>query len=99
MVLPFDNTSGFVDGLALGSLSAGPANFTATFYDNNGNQLGSQQTISLAGNGHTSFLVSSQYSFAANLSGIMKVTGGTLMGLGLRASPYGTLTSIPVPLQ
>jgi hypothetical protein len=78
---------------------SGTINLTAMFYDDNGNPEGSPQTISLAGNGHTSFLLSSQYAFIANAKGVMKVSGGPLMGLGLRASPYGTLTSIPLPLQ
>ncbi len=99
MVVPFDNTNGFATGIALGNLSTSPADFTATFYDDKGNPLGTPQTISLPGNGHTSFILNSQYGFTSNLSGIMEITGGELMGVGLRASPYGTLTDIPVPLQ
>jgi hypothetical protein len=99
MIVPFDNTNGFSTGVALGNLTSAPLNLTATFYDDNGNPEDSPQTIALAGNGHTSFLLTAQYSFLANTKGIMKVTGGALMGLGLRASPYGTLTAIPLPLQ
>jgi hypothetical protein len=99
MIVPFDNTNGFVTGVALGNLNGSALNLTATFFDDNGNVLGSPQTIFLTGNGHTSFLLNSTYVFTSNVSGIMKISGPGLMGLGLRASPYGTLTSIPVPIQ
>jgi hypothetical protein len=99
ITVPFDNTNGFATGVALGNLTASVLNLTATFYDDSGNPVGWPQTLSLAGNGHTSFVLSSQYAFIANAKGIMRVTGGALMGLGLRASPYGTLTAVPLPLQ
>lgn len=99
MIVPFNNANGFATGIALGNLNTFAANFIATFFDHNGNALGAEQIISLAGNGHTSFLLNSNYAFTANVSGIMKISGSGLMGLGLRASPYGTLTSVPVPLQ
>lgn len=99
LIVPFDNTNGFADGVALGNLSGSGANFTASFYDLNGNPLGSPQNIFLAANGHTAFVVNTQYAFTANTTGIMRITGPALMGLGLRASPYGTLTAVPVPLQ
>ncbi len=99
IIVPFDNTNGFSDGIALGNLSGAPAEYTAVFFDADGNALGAPQIISLGTDGHTAFLVNSQYLFTANISGIMKITGPALMGLGLRASPYGTLTAVPLPLQ
>ncbi len=99
VVVPFDNTSGFATGLALGNLNTSGTDFSATFFDDSGNPLGSAQTIRLSGNGHTAFLVNSMFGFTANRKGLMKITGSGVMALGLRASPYGTLTSIPVPLQ
>ena len=99
MVLPFDNTSGFNNGVAIGTLSASAATITATFYDINGNALGTPQTIKLAANGHTAFMLYSQYPFTVNTQGSVVFTGTTMMGLGLRASPYGTLTSVPTVLQ
>jgi hypothetical protein len=103
LTLPFDNTNGFSNGVAIGTLAgAGPITITATFYDINGNQtLGAPQTLApaLAVNGHTSFLLNSEFSNTANKQGTVVFTGTTMMGLGLRASPYGTLTSVPVILQ
>jgi hypothetical protein len=99
MVLPFDNTNGFNNGVAIGTLSNSAATITATFYDINGNALGTPQAIPLAANGHTSFMLYLQYPFTANKQGSVVFTGTTVMGLGLRASPYGTLTSVPTILQ
>jgi hypothetical protein len=99
VVVSFDNTNGFATGFALGNLTTSPSSLTATFYDDSGNPLGSPQTIVLAGNAHTAFIVGTEYPFTANVSGIMTVTGGPLMELELRSSPYGTLTSIPAALR
>jgi hypothetical protein len=99
MVLPFDNTNGFNNGVAIGTLSNSAATITATFYDINGNALGTPQSIPLAANGHTSFMLYLNYPFTANKLGSVVFTGTTVMGLGLRASPYGTLTAVPTILQ
>ena len=104
MTLPFDNTNGFTTGIAIGSLSSSAATITATFFDIDGNALGAPQTISFAANGHTAFMVNpgpnnQDWSFTAGQQGIVKFTGAPMMGLGLRASPYGTLTSVPTVLQ
>lgn len=99
VIVPFDNTGGFATGLALGNLNTSGLNLTATFFDDNGNSLGAPQTVPLSGYGHTSFVLSSLFDFTANLKGLMKISGSGVMALGLRASPYGTLTSVPVPLQ
>lgn len=99
MTLPFDNTSGFNNGVAIGTLSNSAATITATFFDINGNPLGTAQTLDLAANGHTSFMLYAQYPFTANKQGVAVFTGAGVMGLGLRASPYGTLTSVPTILQ
>jgi hypothetical protein len=99
MTLPFDNTNGFNNGVAIGTLSGSAATITATFHDINGNALGTLQTIKLAANAHTAFMLYSQYPFTANQQGSVVFTGTTMMGLGLRASPYGTLTSVPTILQ
>ncbi len=99
MILPFDNTDGFSTGAALGSLSLSQADVTATFYDENGVVLGTPQQIPLAANGHTAFVTNVSMPFTVNQRGIVRFTGAALMGIGLRASPYGTLTTVPVVLQ
>ena len=100
VIVPFDNTGAFATGIAVGNLNSSAVNLSVAFFDDNGNSLGAAQTISLPGSGHTAFIVSSQFAFTANSKGLMKITGSSgLMAVGLRASPYGTLTSVPVALQ
>jgi hypothetical protein len=108
ITLPFDNTTPsysaagqFTTGIAIGSLTGGTV--TATFYDVNGNQLGATQTFPLGALAHTAFMVNSgptgTWSFTNGYQGVVKFTGPSLIGLGLRASPYGTLTTVPAILQ
>jgi hypothetical protein len=95
ITLPYDNTAGFVMGVALANLAATSANVTATIWDDSGSQLGTQ-TITIAGSGHTSFVLPNQLSLTAGKRGIVQFqSSGGLAGLGLRFSPFGTFTSVP----
>jgi hypothetical protein len=100
ITLPYDNTAGFVMGVALANLSTSSAGVTATMWDANGNLLGTQ-TIEIAGNGHTSFNLPTLLPQTAGKLGIVQfqsgATGG-IAGLGLRFSPFGTFTSVPAIL-
>src|ERR1017187_88294 len=95
VTLAYDNTAGFVMGVALANLSTSLASVTVTMWDDIGNQLGTQ-FISIAGNGHTAFVLPNQFPLTVGKRGIVKfqATGG-LTGLGLRFSPFGTFTSVP----
>ena len=97
VTLPYDNTAGFVMGVALANLSTSSANVTATMWDDSGTQLGTQ-FITIAGSGHTAFVLPTQLSLTTGRRGIVQfqsaATGG-LAGLGLRFSPFGTFTSVP----
>jgi hypothetical protein len=114
ITLPFDNTTPsyaapgtqFTTGIAIGSLTGG--SITARFYDVNGNQLGTPQTFTLGTLEHTALMVNSpataspigqDWSFTNHFQGVVQFTGPALIGLGLRASPYGTLTTVPATLQ
>jgi hypothetical protein len=97
ITLPYDDTAGFVMGVALANLSTRPATITATVWDDSGNQLGTQN-FNIAGSGHTSFVLPSQIPLASGKRGIVQfqsAAGGGLAGLGLRFSPFGTFTSVP----
>jgi hypothetical protein len=61
--------------------------------------LGSQQTVELGPYGHAADMVGARWTFTAGKRGILKFTGPAMTGLGLRASPYGTVTSVPAALQ
>ena len=99
MYMPFDNTGGFVTGVAVDNVSPNAATITAIVLDTNGNQLGSY-AIQLPGNGHTSFLFPSQFAVTTNQQGLVQFinsSGGAIAGVGLRASTItGAFTSVPV---
>jgi hypothetical protein len=100
MTLPYDNTAGYVMGMALVNLATGSANITATIRDEDGTQLGVQQ-IFIPGNGHTSFALPDRLSLTTGKRGIIQFqsTSGGISGLGLRFSPFGPFTDVPVVLQ
>ncbi|MGO9257546.1 MAG: hypothetical protein ACLQU1_14720 [Bryobacteraceae bacterium] len=98
ILLPYDNTAGFVMGVALANLSPTPQTVTVAITDDSGNLLGTQ-TISIAANGHTSFVLPTQFPVTTGKLGIMQFRGnGSLSGLGLRFSPFGTFTSVPTTI-
>jgi hypothetical protein len=93
--LAYDDTTGFVMGVALANLSTSPAMVTATIWDDSGNQLGTQY-LTIPGNGHMSFVLPNQFAQTAERRGIIQFqSSGGLAGLGLRFSPIGTFTSVP----
>ena len=91
--LPFDSTSA-VTGIALAnSWLATPLTVGVTIYDINGNQI-LTDNITLPGNGHTAFLLTSRYPRLANSQGFAVFTGSYFMNvLGLRATG-NTYTSV-----
>jgi uncharacterized protein (TIGR03118 family) len=96
MLIPFDNTGGFQTGIALASQSGTAQTVTVTLFDQNGTQL-SSSPMNLPAYGHTSFFLSSQFSKSANQLGFMQVQGSAgVTGVGLRISPLGSFTSIPI---
>jgi hypothetical protein len=95
ITLPYDNTAGFVMGIALANMSTSLASVTVTMWDGSGNQLGTQFTT-IAGNGHTAFVLPNQFPLMAGKRGIVRFqSSGGIAGLGLRFSPFGTFTSVP----
>jgi hypothetical protein len=97
ITLPFDNTGGFVMGVAIANLSTASAGVTATIWDDSGNPLGAQ-TLTIGGSGHTAFVLPNQLPLTAGKRGIVRfqsAAAGGIAGLGLRFSPFGTFTSVP----
>ena len=94
---PYDNRSGFTTAAALANLSANAATITASIWDPTGVVLGTQ-TLQLPANGHTSFLLPSQFAVTSGLQGTVQFqsSAGNLAGVGLQASPQGTFTSVPL---
>jgi hypothetical protein len=101
LVLPFDNSAGFVTGVALVNLSAEAVIINATIRDDNGAQI-DLQAVALPPMGHTSFSVADRFSITRGRRGIIdfqNTGGGAVAGLGLRFSPLGSFTSIPIALR
>jgi uncharacterized protein (TIGR03118 family) len=96
LLLPYDNTSGFQTGVALANQSGTAQTITVTLIDQNGAQLTTSQ-INLPAFGHSAFFLSSQFAQSANRLGIIQFqSSGGLTGVGLRFSPTGSFTSIPI---
>jgi hypothetical protein len=97
VTLPYDNTGGFVMGVAMANLSTLSASISATVWDDSGNQLGTQ-TLTIGASGHTAFVLPNQLTLTAGKRGIVRfqsAAAGGITGLGLRFSPFGTFTSVP----
>ncbi|MEQ1886904.1 MAG: BACON domain-containing carbohydrate-binding protein [Bryobacteraceae bacterium] len=101
-ILAFDNTNGLATGLAIANLSSTAAAVTVTIRDDTGAVIGTA-TIQLPAQGHTSFMLNSQYSVTVNKRGTIQFdTPGfatpnaqRISVLGLRAIG-GALTTLPV---
>jgi Beta-propeller repeat len=101
-LLAFDNTGGVVLGVAVENVSTQSGNIGIVIRDDTGTIISAPSTtISLAGNGHTSFVLSQQYPITAAIRGTIEFdtpSGGRISVLGIRTTPEGTsntLTTIP----
>jgi hypothetical protein len=94
--LPFDNSSGYVMGVALANPSNTASNLQVEFKNENGVTLANDQ-IQIPAKGHTSFVLAARYPALAGVRGVM--TGFTGLGataaLGIRLNPQGAFTSVP----
>jgi hypothetical protein len=101
LILPFDNTTGFATGVALVNSTNQSAIVNATIRDDNGAQIG-LQAVALPAMGHTSFAVVDRFSMTSGRRGIIEfqnTAGGAITGLGLRFSPFGSFTSVPIVVR
>jgi hypothetical protein len=97
LILPFDNTAGFVTGVALVNLATEAVILSATIRDDTGAQS-DLQAVALPAMGHTSFAVPERFSVTGGKRGTIEfrnTAGGTVTGLGLRFSA-SSFTSIPI---
>ena len=96
-LLAFDNTGGVATGVAIDNISAHAATVAVIIRDDTGAQIGSD-SIPLVGNGHSAFVLASQYPVTANKRGAMEIftpLGGQASVLGIRFTPTGTMITIP----
>jgi len=101
-VLAFDNTNSVLLGVAIENISVQSVNVPVVLRDDTGAQIGAA-SIPLNGNGHTSFVLSTQFPVTANIRGTVEIdtpgfgtpTAGQISVLGIRYTPPGTLTTTP----
>jgi hypothetical protein len=101
LVLLYDSTGGFSTGTALVNLTTDSVIINATIRDENGTQIG-LQAVALPAMGHTSFAVADRFSITSGRRGIIEfqnTAGGAVTGLGLRFSPFGSFTSVPITVR
>jgi Putative Ig domain len=100
LTLPYDNTAGYVMGVALVNLELTSAVVNAKVWDENGTLVGVQQ-IAVPANGHRSFVLTDALSLTAGKRGIVQFQNpsGGVSSLGLHFSPFGPFTNVPVMLQ
>ena len=101
-ILPFDNSSGFLTGIAIANQSPdSPTEVTLLLRDEAGATI-STEALPLPARGHTSFVASERYPVLSGRRGTIEVQSNTADGvtaLGLRFSPFGSFTSVPVILK
>jgi hypothetical protein len=94
--LAFDNTGGLANGIALANHSGTDVIISATLRDETGATLVTAP-ISLPANGHRSFMLTDQFTSAANIRGSVEFDSGTttIGVIGIRATSAHAYTSIP----
>lgn len=96
-LLAYDNTNSVVTGVAIATISSGGEAIPVVIRDDTGTQIATS-SISFNANGHTSFVLSTQFPVTANRRGTIEFdtpTGAQISVLGIRYTPPGTLTTIP----
>ena len=100
-LLYFDATNGSATGIALANTAARALTVNATVRDDTGATIASN-TISIPAMGHTSFNMVDQYPATAQKRGTLEVktaVSGQISVFGLRFSPTGALSAIPLLLK
>jgi hypothetical protein len=98
-VLPFDYTGGYATGVALANVSNQAVSVPVILRDDTGASLGAAAAIGLPAYSHTSFMLAGSYPVVAGKRGTMELdtpAGGQVSALGIRATPGGAITTVPV---
>jgi hypothetical protein len=95
-VLAFDNSNGLATGVALASLAAQATSVPVLIRDDAGQVL-RNDSLSLVANGHSSFMLASQWPETAGRWGTVEFGpgGGAIAVVGIRATAAGVITTIP----
>jgi hypothetical protein len=96
-LIAFDNTGNTATGVAVNNASSTPASVPVIIRNDGGTQIATG-AIALAGNGHSSFVLSSQFAATAGIRGTIefdKPSGATIGVVGIRVPQAVTLTTLP----
>jgi len=96
-LLAFDNTNGTATGVAISAVSIQAVNVPVIIRDDTGAQIGTG-SIPLAANGHTSFMLASQFPVTAGIRGTVEFDApldAHISVLGIRSPPALTFTTLP----
>jgi hypothetical protein len=96
-ILAFDNTGGTATGVAVSTSSQQAVSVPVVIRDDTGAQIGTG-AIPLAANGHTAFVLSSEFSVTAGKRGTLEFTtpaGAQIGVLGIRTPPTNNFTTLP----
>ncbi len=97
ILVPFDNTSGFIAAIAVANPNALPEPISVNIRTSDGS-TSTGALPSLPAEGQTTFLMPTQFPGTAGKSGLAEffVTSGSFSIIALRANPSGAFTAAPV---
>jgi hypothetical protein len=96
-ILAFDNTGGTATGVAVSTSSLLAVSVPVLIRDDSGAQIGTG-AIALAANGHSAFVLGSQFPVTAGVRGTLEFTApasGPIGVVGIRTPPANTFTTLP----
>jgi hypothetical protein len=106
LLLPFDNSGGFVTGLAIANVDGTQANTINTtlrdeFGQIVGRRPGEPSNLPLNTNGHDAFAVPDQFGLSSGARGVLDLSSriGQLVGIGLRFNPRFAFTPLPLLIR
>ncbi|HUI80240.1 MAG TPA: hypothetical protein VLY24_20085 [Bryobacteraceae bacterium] len=96
VTMPFDMTNGGLSAYAFANTMPTPVTMTLTFYDQNGNQIGTYQPAAIPAYGHTQFgLNTIGVAALAGAKGSMQISGAGVVPLGFKF--YGSIFTTWLP--
>jgi|SRR5665213_1868030 len=95
ILVPFDNTAGYVTSLALANTTSSDLSIAIEFDDQSNGPL-VKDTVPLPAMHHTAFVTTQKYQTLPGTKGILRIHAGTaqLTVLGLLSNPTGAVTTI-----
>ena len=95
VLMPYDNTNGFQTSMAIANTGSTAQTITVATQNSTGSAV-VQTSIVLPAQGHTSFVMPTQYTVTGGASGMAEFTStGTISVIAIRFNPSGSFTTAP----